>query len=392
MRLAIVNITAGGMSGGYRKYLSNMLPRLSANSKIEKVMCAYPSGMDVRLWVKPHLNIHYCEFKPSQSGYLLKRSRHELRNYLDSFSPDIIFLPGARYFGYKSVPVVNMLQNMEPFVSMMPGDALRDSIKKYLQKRIGINAIRKVEHTIAISLFVREFITNVVGKGSDRISTIYHGLANKDGVTEAKKPSQLPGALGEQFLFTAGSIRPARGLEDLIQALAVLKGRGHKLRLFIAGDLSPYSGRYRSKLQKKLATSGLADDVHWGGYLNNEEMRWCYQKCTVFVMTSRVEACPNIALEALSYGALIVSSDNPPLPEIFSHCASYYQAFNGTSLAEKIISLLNISSIERRQAVDRAQERSARFSWDLTANETVSVFEGVVAAARKTIRSANPPN
>jgi len=30
MRIAVINLTGGGMSGGYRKYLSNVIPGMAA--------------------------------------------------------------------------------------------------------------------------------------------------------------------------------------------------------------------------------------------------------------------------------------------------------------------------------------------------------------------------
>jgi hypothetical protein len=42
MRLAVVNLTGGGFSGGYKKYLENMLPRLAEHSEVEALLCASP--------------------------------------------------------------------------------------------------------------------------------------------------------------------------------------------------------------------------------------------------------------------------------------------------------------------------------------------------------------
>ena len=50
MRVAIINITGGGISGGYKKYLRNMLPRMAKNSEIENILCATPSSIDIQSW------------------------------------------------------------------------------------------------------------------------------------------------------------------------------------------------------------------------------------------------------------------------------------------------------------------------------------------------------
>ena len=57
-------------------------------------------------------------------------------------------------------------------------------------------------------------------------------------------------------------------------------------------------------------------------------------------MTSRVEACPNIALEAMSHGAFCLAADNPPLPEFFQGAALYYRPRSGEALAHAITAAL----------------------------------------------------
>jgi len=37
MRVAVVNLTAGGLSGGYRKYLARLMPLLAADSRVTRL-------------------------------------------------------------------------------------------------------------------------------------------------------------------------------------------------------------------------------------------------------------------------------------------------------------------------------------------------------------------
>ena len=52
MRIAITNITGGGMSGGYKKYLQNVLPRLAVYSDVEAILCASPKSIKVQDWFR----------------------------------------------------------------------------------------------------------------------------------------------------------------------------------------------------------------------------------------------------------------------------------------------------------------------------------------------------
>ena len=127
-----------------------------------------------------------------------------------------------------------------------------------------------------------------------------------------------------EFLFTAGSIRPARGLEDILYALNSLALEKVNLNLAIAGNTASNMLSYRSSLEKYILNNGLGKKVIWAEELNKSEMNWCYKNCKAFIMASRVEACPNTALEAMAHGCSCISSYNPPLPEIFADAAIYY--------------------------------------------------------------------
>lgn len=50
MRIAIINLTGGRMSGGYRKYLINVLPKMAMHSEAEAILCASPLSIDIQNW------------------------------------------------------------------------------------------------------------------------------------------------------------------------------------------------------------------------------------------------------------------------------------------------------------------------------------------------------
>ena len=50
MKIAIVNLTGGGISGGYKKYLINVLPKIAVHSEVETMLCASPLSIDIQDW------------------------------------------------------------------------------------------------------------------------------------------------------------------------------------------------------------------------------------------------------------------------------------------------------------------------------------------------------
>jgi glycosyltransferase involved in cell wall biosynthesis len=373
MRLAIVNLTCGGFSGGYKKYLKNMLPRLAGHNDVEALLCVSPEGSDISTWFRKPPAADYCSCSHLTLGHLAHIPDKKLAECLRHFMPDIVFLPVERYIRLNGVPVVNMVRNMEPFVPNMKGDTLQEMFKKFIQRKLTCNSVRRADHTIAVSGFVRDYLTATLHVAENKVSKVYHGLTPPPNGS-CMRPGSVPIGWDGDFMFTCGSVRPARGLEDALEALSDLKARHLDMRLVIAGETVPGMRKYRDGLEQLLALRGLTDSVCWAGNLNDEEIRWCYDRSSLFIMTSRIEACPNIAMEAMSSGAISIAANNPPLPEFFSDCATYYEAGNGWSLAEAVLDRLALGPAERSIISERSRMRSRMFSWDLTADKTVAVL------------------
>ena len=64
MRVAIINLTGGGISGGYRKYLCNVLPLMAKHDAIEDILCASPGSIDVQDWFDPLPKVEFVSCRP----------------------------------------------------------------------------------------------------------------------------------------------------------------------------------------------------------------------------------------------------------------------------------------------------------------------------------------
>ena len=368
MRIAIINLTAGGISRGYRKYLQNVLPRLTAHSDIEAILCASPPSIDIQDWFGFLPKIRFIDCKPF--NFIYYAPEPELKKTLEIFSPDVIFIPVERYFKYNRVPIVNMIQNMEPFADNL-NENFFNKRRLYIQYIVARRAIKKSDRVIAISRYVKEFLSYKWNIPKEKIGLVYHGIELPQ-LKEYIRPKNIPKDWEGNFLFTAGSIRPARGLEDVLWAMKYLVLEKVNIKgLVIAGETESRMISYRKKLEKWIKLYGLSSKIYWAGKLSEKEMSWCYRNCKIFVMTSRVESFGMIAGEAMAHGCICISADNPCLPEIFGDAAIYYPPKDSQSLAKTIKSVFNWDSWQREKMAERARNWVAEFSWDICAESTV---------------------
>jgi glycosyltransferase involved in cell wall biosynthesis len=354
MRLAVVNLTAGGLSGGYRKYLSKLMPLLAGDPRVSALSVFVPEsaawkvdrGIDVRTWPR------------SSAG----------RSILDAVadtSPDVVFVPTARYTPFGHVPVVTMVRNMEPLTVPFDGNTWSESVKNVARAWEARRACRRATRVIAVSEHVREFIVSRWGIDQDRIGTVYHGVDDPGPDVTPIRPSE------GRTLFTAGSIRPARGIEDVLRALPLLES---DVRLLIAGQVDAGCEGYADRLRRLCDDLDIASRVTFAGQLDAANMSAAFHTCSAFVMTSRAEACPNTALEAMSCGCAIVSVDRAPMPEFLGEAALYYRVAETRALAKQLRQLMT-SPEEQDTLRHAARRRAARFTWGATRDSTIKELE-----------------
>ncbi|MDD5595593.1 MAG: glycosyltransferase family 1 protein [Candidatus Omnitrophica bacterium] len=373
MKIAILNITAGGMSDGYRKYLLNVIPRLARHKKVEALFVGIPETIDFSIRQNNLHNISWVKIKPSVSfKYNLTV---DLRKELSEFAPDVIFIPTARAIVSQNVPVVNMVQNMLPLLRYKGDIPLVEAVRLKIDRLLIKKAVFLSTYIIAPSLFVKNSLIKEWAVLENKIAVVYFGseMENKN----CRRPALLPTEITKgNFLFMAGPIEPYKGLEDIIIALKNIKVLKKDVPYsVIAGAHRKSMDGYAGKLKKMIGKNGLDDRIIWAGQLNEEEMNWCYANCSLFLVASRVESMSFISLEAMSHGCLIIAANNPPLPEIHEDSAVYYQPYSGKDLSDKIIEVLSWDLQKRSAISERALKRASEFSWDKTIDQIIRQFE-----------------
>ena len=87
MKIVINNLTGGGISGGYRKYLQNVLPRMAESNDVEEILCTTPPSIDIQSWFSflPKTKFVAC----SLYNFLRFTPDYKLKKVLEEFSPYI---------------------------------------------------------------------------------------------------------------------------------------------------------------------------------------------------------------------------------------------------------------------------------------------------------------
>lgn len=140
----------------------------------------------------------------------------------------------------------------------------------------------------------------------------------------------------DTFIVTPGASRVTerKGLNYLIEAVALLAPKYPELRLKVMGD-----GSARPSLESLVKEKRLEDRVQFLGRIPREETALYYQEASLFVMPSLNEGMSNAMLEALASGLPIVSTPTGGAAELV------VEGKNGKIIPEKSVEAL-VAAIE----------------------------------------------
>ena len=150
--------------------------------------------------------------------------------------------------------------------------------------------------------------------GGHRI-VVGEGLVRGDGiVTSLVEPGEIrdigaapwPAIPWRLRLGWAGRLAPGKGLETLLDALALLvagEKPGDRVELVVIGD-----GPARGALEARAADLRVADRIHWLGYVADRPTYLdALASCDVFAFPSPAEGFPKVVLDAMAVGLPVVA-------------------------------------------------------------------------------------
>lgn len=230
-----------------------------------------------------------------------------------------------------------------------------------------INTVaRKADLVIAVSEHTRSDVATHLlhgGESAGRIRVIH------EGVRTAYVPATRAVRDHVQFLFV-GRRDPYKNLPMLIQALASVRQQGLAARLRIVGGDDPRYPEART-LADELA---LNEHITWSGYVSEAELIKAYQQADVFVLPSRYEGFGLPVLEAMACGTPVICSNTSSLPEVAGDAALLINPAQPSSLVDAMARLVREPDL-RTGLSQRGLARSATFTWEQTARNTLACYE-----------------
>lgn len=172
--------------------------------------------------------------------------------------------------------------------------------------------IRKAYNQASIitapSQFTRESIIKY-SRTKTPVKIIHNGV-NFSRFQKKYDISKLKNKYGDKkILLTVGQLRPRKGQDIVIEALAILKQKRNDFHYLVVGE-----GTFLNFLEELVSKNNLEKDVSFVGSIEGEELVKYFQACSIYIHTSRLinwkfEGFGIVYLEASACGKPIIASD-----------------------------------------------------------------------------------
>jgi len=178
-----------------------------------------------------------------------------------------------------------------------------------------------------------------------------------------------------------GNIHPGKGVEELVEAFAVVNRKMPETRLVIIGTFNPSDTLYNCMLRRRIVEAGLLDKVHVTGFVPRRRVSELLLASDICVLPFRdgLSVRRGSFLAAVRHGLPVITTlPRFPLPDSVVDGENVVLVSTNSvgQLAESIQTLARSPEI-RKRIKKNLSELNGHFSWPRIARRTMEVYESV---------------
>ena len=133
---------------------------------------------------------------------------------------------------------------------------------------------------------------------------------------------------------------------------------------------------YRDRLLAQTREARLDREVSFLGRRSGDEVARLMQAADALVLPSTYESFGKVLTEAMACGTPVVAARASCLPEVVADAGLLVSPRDPEALAGGLAAVLTDTGL-RQGLVERGLRRAAEFSWERTAEQTLSIIEEV---------------
>lgn len=233
---------------------------------------------------------------------------------------------------------------------------------------------RRVKHIITISNFSKEQILKYLNIAQEKV-TVTHlaGRANENNLKQKITLIKDKYRISKPYLVALSSLSKHKNIDTLLKGFKIIVNKRKSLQLVLVG-LMPREGDHLQVLVKRL---NLKKRVIFTGFIEEKEMMPMLSGAEAFIFPSFYEGFGLPLLDAQAAGTYVISSNAGSLPEVGGYSASYFEPMITSQLVSEVDRFLSLREDEKEYLKLEGINNSKRFSWELTAFKTLSIYQNL---------------
>lgn len=326
---------------------------------------AFVGGVNERLDAVRGIGVNTQELAKALAGYkdikiLSDKKRSDVVHFT-KFSPFFVDIP---FFKPKNQKWVLTIHDLIPLIYP---NHYPSGIKGGLNFLINKFLVRKnIDAIITISETSKKDICRLLGVTPDKVHVIHLAPATRNQISES---TPLP----EKFVLYVGDVNYNKNISILIKATQKLN-----LKLVIVGK----QAKEIEKMNLNHAELKHLKNIDWSntlrlGFVDDSNIVSIYKKAFCYVQPSFYEGFGLPILEAMAAGCPVIAAKTQALVEVGGEACIYFDPYDFSDLSRKIRFMIKDSRF-RNQQIQKGFERVKNFSWEMSARQTVNIYEKVL--------------
>ena len=233
-------------------------------------------------------------------------------------------------------------------------------------------SIARSDRIITISNFSKHEIIDLLDVKPEKISVVTCAPNFSDEIV-SEETLKLQYGIKKPFLLYVGNIEPRKNLSQLLLAFTEMKKKGIPHSLVIAGN----KGWQTDAFDKTLAECIYRDDIILTGFISAAIKNTLYKNAAAFVYPSLYEGFGIPPLEAMHFNCPVICSNAASLTEVVGDAARLVDPMDKESIVTGVLQVLEDTEYATL-LVQRGKERAHHYSWDMSAQNFVSICKEVL--------------
>jgi glycosyltransferase involved in cell wall biosynthesis len=319
------------------------------------------------------------------------RNFFEYQSLIRRTGCDLVHVPHL-FFSPQHIPcryVVTVHDLLEHLYPPEHDSGFQRTLRFYLTRRV----LRRAGRVLAVSNSTKNDVTRLFQVSEDKVDVVYNAIDErfKQGHATAAERQMIAERyqVNYPFLLYAGSVKPHKNILRVIEAFSALKGELEKevrfpdLKLIIIGD----EVSQHPDLRRTVIKSGMTNDVRFLGFVPIDVLRIFYDAAKIFVFPSLYEGFGLPPLEAMSHGTPVVTSNTSSIPEVVGNAAVLVNPENVFDIMRALHRVL-LDQPLRERLKQRGYEQAERFSWELSVQRILQIYQDVAQVDRVAARAS----